>query len=395
MTSFAGGNRRFTAITLGVLVLGLALAAFLLTAKDKPEARPPSSPVPPLVSVLEAEPTAHILRVYSQGTVEPLRQINLVAQVGGKIDQVPDTFVDGQSLNKGDLLVGIEQADYLFNVTRAEAAVAQAKQLLAEEQGRHRQAKREWRDLGSEQANQLFLREPQLAAAVANLKSAEADLSAAHLALERTQITMPFDGRIEQTQVNLGQFVGAGTTIATVYATDQAQIRLPISQAQLSLIDMPLSGETTAKPVAVQLSATVGGRLWEWPAVIRRTEASIDRDSRVLFAIAEVDEPFKPSTNLVDSTMRPPLMPGLFVSAALEGRVVNDAVTLPAGALRSDQTILWVNSDNRLVRQPVRVWVREGDSVIVTGVPSGALVVVQQNAALVAGLAVETRLQVQ
>ena len=94
----------------------------------------------------------------------------------------------------------------------------------------------EWRELGSAEANDLFLRKPQLRAAELAVTAAEADVAASKLALERTVIRAPFDGRVLQKRADVGQFVGNGTPLAQVYAIEALELRLPVSDAQLALL---------------------------------------------------------------------------------------------------------------------------------------------------------------
>ena len=116
------------------------------------------------------------------------------SQVTGKVVSVNSEFADGGFFKKGEVLLTIERDDYEFSLARAQSALAQSQQRLAEERGRSRQARREWRELGSKEANDLFLRKPQLRAAQSAVTAAEADVSAAELALDRTVIRAPFDG---------------------------------------------------------------------------------------------------------------------------------------------------------------------------------------------------------
>ena len=212
---------------------------------------------------------------------------------------VAEAYADGSFFRQGDQLIQLESSDYKFAVIRAQAQVAKAEELVAMEQGRSRQAKREWRDLGDNSANALFLREPQLASAKAALESARADLAKAKLDLQRTSITTPFQGRIRQTLVNLGQYITPGTPIAKIYSTDVVEVRLPLSDRQAALIDLPVNFEDaqTASYPEVVLQRSVGGKTYKWQGKIVRTEASIDIQSRMTYAVAEVQNPFKTDPN--------------------------------------------------------------------------------------------------
>jgi len=369
-----------------VLFTAAGLAVCFLVLVGKPATQPTELPEPrrPLVAVILAEPSDHSISVRTQGTVEPVRRVDLVAQVSGKVERVSDLFLDGRFFKAGDVLLELEKADYQFAIARAEAQEAAAAQRVAEERGRNLQAQREWRDLGTSDTNDLFLRKPQLRAAEASLAAAKADVAAAKLALERTSVRAPFDGRLEKKLVDLGQFVAPGSVLAQIYATDRVEIHLPISNSQLALLELPLFETSVVDYPAVTLSTRFGGERWQWEGKITRVEASIDRDSRVTFAIAEVRDPFGGS-----ESRRPPLTPGLFVEASISGKPITASVELPATALRGDNTVLWVNENSRLERLAVELLRREQDRVWVRGVEAGLQIVAEQSSQLTAGAAIE------
>ena len=374
----------------GVATLtGLTLTWVVLTAKSEPQAGPPPDRPAPMVTVLEAAPATRQLLVHTQGTIDAKRRVDLVAQVTGKVVEVSDAFADGGFFEKDDVLLSIERDDYEFALARAESALAQAEQRLAEERGRSRQARREWRELGSDEANDLFLRKPQLRAAELAVKAAQADISAAELALDRTIIRAPFDGRIQQKRVDIGQFVGNGTMLAQIYALEALELRLPLSDAQLALLPAQLltsSGGLVGSSSYV--SVNIGGRSWQFPADIKRSEAELDRRSRVATVIAE----FPGSPDLENG--RPALTPGMFARAEIVGRPVDGVIELTNAALSPDGHVLIVNQESRLERRDVAVINREGRSVWVSGLAAGDLVVAQLNNMHFSGLRVTTEVSV-
>lgn len=388
MTEISAKSSRFTRRRLfgsaAFTVAGLAFCFLVLVGK--PATQPTQFPEPrrPLVDIITALPSAHSIAVRTQGTVEPVRRVGLVAQVSGKVEAVSELALDGRFFKAGDTLLELEKADYEFAIARARAQEAAAAQRVAEERGRNLQAQREWRDLGTAEANDLFLRKPQLRAAEASMAAAQADVAAAKLALDRTTVRAPFDGRIESKSVDIGQFVAPGTVLAQIYATDRVEVHLPISDSQLALLELPLFETAATAYPEVMLSTRFGGERWQWQGQISRVEASIDRDSRVTFAIAEVSNPFGEG-----NSERPPLTPGLFVEASIAGKPIQQSVELPATALRGDNTVLLVNENSRLERLPVELLRRERDRVWVRGIAAGQSVVAKQSSLLAAGAAIE------
>ena len=383
-TNIARFARRRLAGAVAFTIVGLVVCFWVLVGKPEAESSQQVEPRRPLVDVMIAAPAEHAIWVQTQGTVEPVTRVSLMAQVSGKVEAVSEAFREGRFFKKGDALLQLETADYDFAIARAAAQEAAAAQRLAEERGRNLQAKREWRDLGSSEANELFLRKPQLYAAETALEAARADVEAAKLALARTTLKAPFDGRLEKKLVDVGQFVAPGASLAQVYATDRVEVLLPISESQLALLALPLFETSLETYPDVTLTARFGAERWQWQGQITRMQASIDRDSRATFAIAEVKDPFNEGVE-----RRPPLTPGLFVEASIRGKPIQQSIELPATALRGDNTVLRLEAGDRLERLPVELLRRAQERVWVRGIAAGERIVLEQSSLLSSGTAVE------
>jgi RND family efflux transporter MFP subunit len=360
-------------VTLLVIIIGITLILALVLLKPKSQ-REPRTPKPLLnVSVIVAAPAPLKISINSQGTVAPRREIDLVSQVSGKIVAVADNYANGGFFQANSKLVQIEPADYEFAVIRAKAQLARAQESVALEEGRSRQARREWRDLGDQTANALFLRQPQLNAAQATLDSAQADLQKAQLDLNRTGISAPFQGRIRNTFVDLGQYVTPGTRIAKVYSTDVVEVRLPMSDREALLVDLPVSFEDSdaISYPEVTLRSRVGEVSDQWRGRIVRTDASIDVRSRMTFAVAEIENPFK--SDLSESQR--PLSIGLFVEAQISGRVIEDGLRLPKDAIYRGREILVLNDNNQINFQTVSIVRSYADTVVTAGIAPGTIIV--------------------
>lgn len=364
--------------------IGLVATWVVLTAKAEPQAGAPPERPAPMVEVMTAAPAEHQLRVRTQGTIRAKTQVELAAQVAGKVINVSQNFADGGFFQAGDTLLTIERDDYEFALARTEAALAQAEQRLAEERGRSRQAEREWRELGSTEANDLFLRKPQLRAAELSVSAAQADVAASKLALDRTIVRAPFDGRVLQKRADVGQFVGNGTPLAQVYAIEALELRLPISDAQLALLPEALltsAGGLVGSTAAITVN--IGDKIWNFSAPIVRSEAEIDQRSRVANLIAE----FSGTSEL--GVGRPSLTPGVFARAEILGRPVANVIELSNTALSPDGHVLVVNGQSLLERRDVSIVNREKDRVWVSGIGEGESVVEQLNNTLFPGLRVQ------
>lgn len=363
---------RFIIFGIAGIVVVLAVVALIAT-KPEPQ-RANATPQPIAVFVDEARQETVALVVHSQGQARPRTQINLVPQVSGRITYVNPNFIEGGFFEAGETLIQIEAADYHLAVTRAEALVAQAQQGLVREQAEAELAESEWADLGDGPASALTLREPQLAEARAQLASAQASLQSARLDLGRTRVSAPFDGRVRVKSADLGQFVTIGTQLGEVFSTDAILVRLPLTDNDLGLLGIPIAFEATnqADRIPVTLTAVLAGEARTWTGYITRTEGAIDPQTRVLYATAQVDDPYGAA-----ASGGAPLAVGLFVDAEIEGRSVDGAVVLPRSALRGENSVYVVNEGGTLDIRTVNVVTSTADRLVISaGVVGGEMVVI-------------------
>lgn len=360
-----------------ILMVAVAVVTLLTWARPKPESQSVVEAAAPKIQAIIAAPKPHQIVVYTQGTVRPKREIALSTQVSGQVVEVADNFVDGGFFKRGDELLKLDARDYEIEIIRARSRVAEAEQLLATEEGRAFQAKREWRDLGNKAGNTLFLRKPQLKAAKAAVEAAKADLDQAILNLERTSIRAPFDGRVRRVQVNLGQYLTVAMNVAQIFSIDTAEIKLPLTSSQSELLALPIIPDQDVQ-LPVRLANSQGEVNWQ--GQISRTDASIDPRSRVIYGIVEVDNPLQAD---------PPLVVGAFVNAEVVGRRFENVQAVPRMALYEKDNLLTVGGDQRLSIQPVKVLQSRGETAYVSGVAQGDVILVDRPGYVIDGMKIE------
>ncbi|MEM9495089.1 MAG: efflux RND transporter periplasmic adaptor subunit [Pseudomonadota bacterium] len=363
--------RKFATVfgTFGVLAGGVLLIGFMGQLRPDVERQEPDI-APPTVFFTTATPQNVTLDVSAQGEVRPRTDIALTAQISGIITETSPVFVNGGAFEKGDLLIQIEDQDYKYAVTSAASQVAQAREILEREKAESALAEQDFKELGGEiSASELTLRKPQLAQARANYDAARANLQAAKLNLKRTNITAPFAGRVRERLVGPGQFVSPGAQLGRVFATDVAEIRLPLSDDDMAKLGLSIAFvETDERPgPKVELSTVLAGRFHTWTGRLTRTDGAIDPATRQISAIAVVEDPYG-----AGSDNGAPLAIGLFVDASIKGQPYENAFILPRTALYGRDRIYVVDADNTLKEHTVSVVAAGRDTVTVArGVRAG------------------------
>ena len=354
-----------------LIPVGILLATFLLAkviTDNPPKSNRGKSSATAKISVetLTLAPQNYTVLLNSFGKVQPRTQSVLIAQVSGEINYVSPQFRDGGFFEKGDVLVQLDDRDHRAEVKINQSNLLSAKQALLEEEARAKQALSDWQRLGNgAEPSILVLREPQLAAAQAQVLSSQANLEKSQLVLERTKIIAPFAGRILTKRVDLGRVVSSGTELADIYAVDYVEIRLPIKNNDLGFMILPeeyRDSEETKLGSAVTLrSELVGDQHWQGRIV--RTEGAIDKNSHQLYVVAQIDDPYQ-----AVNTEMAPIKIGQYVKAEIEGKTINQALVIPNSAiyqgsyvyiakkmedktvlLRKDITIRWQNNQDALI----------------------------------------------
>lgn len=351
-------------VPVAVLAICVAIGVTLIRTAPKAERRQPP-PALPAVEVMTVAPTNYPVIVKSQGTVTPRTESTLIPQVSGQIVNASPSFQTGGFFESGEVLLEIDPRDYENNVIVARADLAQAQAVLNEEKARSEQAFRDWETLNlSDEPNELALRKPQLKSATAAVAAAQARLEQARINLERTRIRAPYTGLVLEKNVDVGQFVSPSNVLARIYAVDLVEIRLPLTDDQLSFVNLPEvyrdgsdRGIEQRQPL-VYLSARVGGETHRWKGRIVRTEGAIDTESQQIFVIAQVDDPYARHHGM-------PLKVGQFVEARIGGRVLVGVFDLPRAAVRRNNEVLVVGTDDTIDRRQVDVVWSEDERVIV------------------------------
>jgi len=354
-------------IPLIIILAAFIIAAVMISSRKPPEQMPVETKAL-LVDAKSVSPEPVNFVVRSQGNVVPKHETALSAQVSGRVVSVSDKFIVGGFFKKGDVLVTLEQDDYITELNLAQAELAQAQAALEEEIARGKVAAEDWRTVKNIPPPELGLRKPQLAKEQANVKAAKAKLERAKRNLDRTQIRAPYNGIVVERNIDLGQFVSAGTTVSTVYSTDTAEVRLPITDRDLMFVDIENQSAQTSEVI---LQATVGGQMRTWRGRLVRSEGVLDSISRVIYAVVEVIDPYQFNGNGAV-----PLRFGQFVEAQIMSHQSKELTVLPRSLLRLDNTVLTVNDERELEITPVSIArTTSTQAYISDGLDSGTMVV--------------------
>lgn len=368
-------KRKFKRMALIASILGVSIAGMSILSNMKPE--PPTKDLEKLdllVDIIELQASTANFEIKSQGTVRPRTRTILSAEVSGSIVDISPKFIAGGVFQAGEVLLRIDPTNYTVAVTKSEALVNQRQIEF---------------DGAQKLRSQGYRAESELASAAAALASAKAELVAAQRNLERTSIRLPYEGMVLSKDADIGQFVNPGSQIGVTFATDYAEVRLPLTDQDLAFIEIPGTAEITktggANGPMVKLSSIQKGRHTEWDAQIVRSEGVVDERSRVTYSVARIVDPY----GLHHSD--PALPMGTFVAATISASNTVDVIRVPRVAVRGSDQLLFVNADNKIEIRSVEILRADTQFAYISGgAEAGERITVTAIEAPTNGMAVRT-----
>ena len=339
-----------------LLLLATFLVISLLRAtKDEPEVLIiPEKSWP--VSVIEAQysdvqPTLSLF-----GEVITSRRSELRSLVGGQVVQVGENFKEGAVVEKGELLLRIDDFEY--------------RNAVIEES-----AKLEVMNRDFDRADELFkqgnISEQFRDNALLEKTKQELVLSEVEKDLRDTELFAPFDGVINDVQATLGKQVSTfNDKIGEIIDIKNMEVRFSLSKAQYGRLL-----EDTDKILGrkIEMSWTVGKRDLVFNASVSRVGAEITSNTGGVNIFANI---------VINSGEESPLRPGAFVRLKMPDKTYESVVSIPETAVYEDKYIFIVN-DQRLKKIMIEILGYDQSKVLVkplddSKIKNGDYVVVNQ-----------------
>lgn len=385
-------KNKFIKIIIPIIVLAVGVAVMYMLSQKRSEPKKEVRKDPGiLVQTIDAKKQDRQLIVKGAGTVKASQEVSIIPQVSGLITYISPQLVVGGLFKKNDTLFKVEAIDYVLGLEKAKAARAKAEYDLATIEGRARVARSEWQRLNQDtntEPNPLVLYGPQTANAKASLASAQAAVDQAQLALDRTELKAPFNSRVKSENIDIGQYVKSGSSIAVLAGTDSVEIAVPLTSENLHWLNIPLHSRTLNGPDAV-VSVTNSGPDIEWQGHVLRSTGEVNPKSRMMDIIVEVRDSYRLSNPI--NTGRPALTIGTFVDVQLKGKKLKDVFVIPRTTYRDDSTVWLIDNEGKLrIQKVVPVRIEKDEVIISTGLTDGDQIIVTNISGAANGMKLRT-----
>jgi multidrug efflux system membrane fusion protein len=273
-------NRRFSSVF--VFLVGVSLLA-ACSKKDAPEAPAGGKrgggkglAFPVEVSKVTSDP--HIVDIQAPGVVDAFEHVQITARVAGVVDKV--TFVEGQDVKTNQVMAYIDSRRYTLSVSSAKAALEGAEAAQADAQAAlDRRTGASQANPGVIAAEEVETYQTKLRTAQASVDQSKEALKLAQLNLEDSNLKTPVAGTVQTRSVETGQYVQAGTVVATLLQRDPMLLHFNVTTAEAPRLKVDMPVEFTLKESQQKYTAKitlVGG--------------AADADSRLVPMTAQIDD---------------------------------------------------------------------------------------------------------
>jgi RND family efflux transporter MFP subunit len=298
--------------------------------------------------------------VLAPGSIEAFQQVQITARVAGAVDKV--AFVEGQQVKVGDVLVTIETERYQVALDQAKASVSRA---AASEQAAEQQLARR---TGADQAHPGLVAGEEIATFQTGVATSKADVVAAQQAQRVAELNLrdafvraPIAGVVQSRTVQAGQYLQAGSVLATILQRDPMILRFGVTEA-----DAPRLKSGMIANMALRESTRT------YTAKIILVADAADPTTRLVPVTAQVD----------DTEHKYWLRPGAFCEVNVPVGDARPAIVVPSIAVQPTATgnIVYVVDDKNVAHVKnvqLGMYTPDGGVEITSGLAVGELLVVQ------------------
>ena len=371
------------------IIITIAIGGFFVLVKTKPKAvqNARAEVTGTLVRTQALQIQDHPIWIMANGSAIAANEVQLKAEVGGRIVWINPNLRPGGKFKRGDILFKIDSRDYQLTVEQQQSNVSKAKLELQMERGRKAVAEKEWTLLqkhkGTSGKNALALREPHLATSVVSVQAAQSGLRKAQLNLERTLVFAPFNGFVQQESVDVGQLVSPQQALGKLVGTDEFWVQVSIPARQIPWLRLPTDAANSGSKATIWQE--LGPQRVEREGQLIQLYDDIDSVGQMARVLVSIQDPMglQQATHPEQSTSQSPLpiLLGSYVNLKIEAKSAKNTIEIPRISLREGNQIHVRNSEDRLEirrvhvewktrdRAYIRTTIHPGDRLVITTIP--------------------------
>jgi len=352
-----------------LIILASIIITIILAVSKKDEEKKKIEPYVPNIQSFLVKSQDLRLHVNSEGHITSKTAYPLTSELYGKTIFLSDYFYNNLAFEKGDTLLIIDSTDYRIARINAKFRLDEAKLELLKQEAISERSRSELSDYKSDlNANDLAKNKPQLELAKSLLKAAQANYEKSELDLTKTVIAAPFNGRLIDSKINLGQYIAPNVELAMIYDIDKMMVRLPLSIDDLDLLglnNLQNKGNLKSDEILIELSASIGDTSYTVNANYIGSSGNIDRFSQKIYINGIIDD-------FIDMNL--PVDNNLFFSAKIYGPSYKSVFSIPNIAIHNDSYV-YVVENEKIFKRNISILKKYDDvSIIRSGLNDGDII---------------------
>lgn len=348
------------------LVLTSLLGGYFQFTKQRPKIAQEGNEIP-IVHIKKIEPILDYVKISLPANAKLRNSVMLRPLVSGQVVWVNPKLKAGDSFSKNETLFKIDPKPFDVAVEISKANVMGAKADLTLVKANADVAVKEWNILHNGQAiPDLVAKKPEIAKAVANVAKAEADYANALLSRSYADYKLPFNGRVQNSKIELGTFVDSAGDYGQVYDKSSLEFTTQISQDLWNRFE----------PSKIEAKIEIDGEIYLSQYI--RAGAIIDEATRMREII------IVPENKAFEN-----LTAGRFAEVTLQSKVPQEIYKVTEDMLENNDVLRIVTKDNHIQREKVSIIGKEKNMIYVNSMGRSLNVVTGSVSGLIDDMKVE------
>ncbi|WP_422362096.1 efflux RND transporter periplasmic adaptor subunit [Reichenbachiella sp.] len=352
-------------VSFAVVILTVVAVYFAFQALSSQKEEPPQRPKPVAKNYVSAQPfqpqrVETVIEAF--GRVGSAEQLNVIAEVGGKLLRGSSTLKKGSRFKKGQLLCRIDDVEENLTLqARKSSFLHTLASILPDIRIDFPNSFNDWQSYFD--GIKLDEKLPALPApksskektflAAKNILSEYYAIKSEEENLKKFYIYAPFNGSVVSINYLVGSVVSPGANIGTIISTDELELEVPVEQRDIEFVQ---KGKTVTIVDESDFEQN-------WVGKITRVADFIDPNSQSVSVFINIKKRSKYEA-----------LDGLFLKARIPGKAVENAAEVPRRILKNKNEI-FVVQDSVLVTKKVRVHKVSDNNAIISGLQSGEMMV--------------------
>lgn len=356
-------NRKIVLGIVFIVIIGgtIVFSNFLISQKELPPQRPKTE-IKNYVKVVPVTYQPIPVSIEAFGRVGSSQQLNLVAEVGGKLLPGNISFKEGTNFRQGDILARINNSEQLLNLqSRKSNFLNLVASVLPDLKIDFPDNYDQWDDYYNNidfdktlpvlpknlsPKAKAFLATKNILSEYFAIKSLEENLT-------KYTLTAPYNGSIQSVSIEIGSVVNPGSVVASIIRTDRLELKIPIELKDFENIS-----------IGTRVSIFQEGNQGKsWTGKVVRKADFVDANTQSVSVYVSIDNP------------KGDVYDGMYLRAVIPGKIVKEGMRIQRSIVQNKSEV-FVVEDNKLQTKQINIAQITQDEVIFNGLAPGSMLVV-------------------